>query len=114
MVGPNKQTYQGRGIYTIPWVFNKLCGISTSLVFCQGPLLAAVQNASIFSDSKVFVDRPLTHSPDTVLEAFRNLSDPRNATLLRQFVQQWTQDAGSDLEIWEPSDWVERSDATSI
>ena len=85
---------------------------SSSPVFCQGSLLEAVQNASIFRDSKEFVDRPLTQSPDAVLEAFGNLSDPRNATVLRQFVEQWTLDAGSDLEMWEPPDWVERSDNT--
>ena len=92
---------------------NHVVHISPSLVFCQGSLLEAVQNASIFSDSKEFVDRPLIESPDAVLEAFRNLSDPRNATILRQFVEQWTQNAGSDLEMWEPPDWVERSDNTS-
>jgi len=45
---------------------------------------------------------------ETVLEAFANLPDPTNVTLLRQFVEEWTVDAGSDLMSWEPPDWVER------
>lgn len=79
-----------------------------SPVFCDGPLLASVQNASIFSDSKEFVDRPLLDSPANILAAFGNLSDPTNVTVLREFVEKWTLDAGSDLEMWDPPDWVAR------
>ena len=81
---------------------------ASSPIFCYGDLLATIQNASIFNDSKEFVDRPLVADPETVLEAFANLSDPTNVTLLRQFVEEWTVDAGSDLMSWEPPDWVER------
>lgn len=83
-------------------------------MFCQGPLLASVQNASIFSDSKEFVDRPLLDSPATILAAFSNLSDPTNITVLRDFVDRWTSDAGSDLEIWDPPDWVPRYGHTLV
>ena len=84
--------------------------LPSSPVFCYGDLLGTVQNASVFNDSKEFVDRPLIAEPGTVLEAFDNLtaSERRNTTLLKQFVEQWTQEAGSDLQDWAPSDWMER------
>lgn len=81
----------------------------SSPIFCHGPLLAAIQNASIFNDSKEFVDRPLIASPATILAAFENLPDQNNVTLLREFVYNWTLEAGTDLEKWEPTDWVPRS-----
>ena len=43
-------------------------------IYCSGELLAAVQSASLFPDSKTFVDMPLRRSPDEVLCAFRLLS----------------------------------------
>ena len=79
-------------------------------MFCYGDLLGTVQNASVFNDSKEFVDRPLVAEPGAVLEAFDNLtaSQRRNTTFLRQFVDRWTKEAGSDLQNWAPSDWTER------
>ena len=85
-----------------------------SPVFCYGQLLASIQNASIFNDSKEFVDRPLTASPDTILNAFNQLPDPHNITALREFVKQWTLEAGSDLETWTPPDWTQRWDSVTI
>ena len=92
------------------FVNNQPVSFSTlSPIFCYGELLASVQNASVFNDSKEFVDRPLTASPDEVLAAFEELPDHHNVTALREFVDQWTLEAGSDLETWDPPDWVPRS-----
>ena len=76
-------------------------------MFCSGDLLRAVKLAAIFNDSKEFVDRPLRANPMTVLQAFQAIS-PNDAIAVRQFVLNWTEEAGSDLVKWVPPDWVER------
>ena len=69
-----------------------------------------VQTAGVFDDSKEFVDRPLKASPEDVLAAFEELLNETNATtaVLTSFVRNWTDEAGSDLLPWQPTDWVER------
>uniref|UniRef100_A0A8D8TAE1 Trehalase n=1 Tax=Cacopsylla melanoneura TaxID=428564 RepID=A0A8D8TAE1_9HEMI len=42
-------------------------------IYCYGPLLHAVQMASVFPDSKTFVDMKLRHSPDTTWRMFNEL-----------------------------------------
>ena len=76
-------------------------------MFCSGDLLRAVTLAAIFNDSKEFVDRPLRANPTTVLQAFQAIPQD-DATAVRQFVLNWTEEAGSDLVKWVPPDWVER------
>ena len=76
-------------------------------MFCSGDLLRAVKLAAIFNDSKEFVDRPLRANPTTVLQAFQAIP-PDDATAVRKFVLNWTEEAGSDLVKWVPPDWVER------
>lgn len=78
-----------------------------SEVFCSGDLLRAVRLAAIFNDSKEFVDRPLRANSTTVLQAFQAIP-PGDVTAVRQFVRNWTEEAGSDLIKWIPPDWVER------
>lgn len=78
-----------------------------SEVFCSGDLLRAVRLAAIFNDSKEFVDRPLRANSTTVLQAFQAIP-PGDVTAVRQFVLNWTEEAGSDLIKWVPPDWVER------
>jgi alpha,alpha-trehalase len=34
-----------------------------SQIYCDGPILQAVQDAKLFSDSKYFVDMPLKQDP---------------------------------------------------
>lgn len=63
--------------------------------------------SGIFNDSKEFVDRPLKDDPSEVLWAFGNLTSHNNATL-QKFVNNYTQNAGTDILAWEPPDWVER------
>lgn len=79
-----------------------------SPIYCYGDLLDAVQREEIFSDSKEFVDRPLTGNVSRVLAAFSNLPANASAAELREFVLNWTLDAGSDIEPWTPGDWVQR------
>ena len=53
------------------------------------------------------MDRPLRADPQTVLEAFHNLTDNSSDVLLA-FVEGWTEGAGQDVKAWIPPDWVER------
>lgn len=78
-----------------------------SKVFCDGPLLDAVQRAGIFEDSKTFVDRPLKADPEVALEAFANLEGKLDPKVLRTFVEEYFEEEGEDMELWTPSDWTE-------
>ena len=79
-----------------------------SPIYCYGDLLDAVQRAEIFRDSKEFVDRPLVANASQVLEAFSDLPANVSKSELRDFVLNWTRDAGSDIETWTPGDWIQR------
>ena len=85
-----------------------ILSFATSPIYCYGDLLDAVQRAAIFPDSKEFVDRPLSANVSEVLAAFSNLPPHVTPSELREFVLNWTQDAGSDVEQWTPGDWVQR------
>jgi alpha,alpha-trehalase len=73
-------------------------------VFCEGPILHYVQISGIFNDSKTFVDMPLKASPETVSAAFATIPDPTDKVALENFLDMYFAEAGSDLDIWIPSD----------
>lgn len=73
-------------------------------VFCEGPLLHYVQVSGIFNDSKTFVDMPLKVSPETVTAAFAAIPDPTDTAALKDFLDAYFDPAGSDLDVWEPTD----------
>ena len=79
-----------------------------SPIYCYGDLLDAVQTASIFNDSKEFVDRPLVADVSEVLDAFSRLPVNVSNSDLQEFVLNWTMPAGSDIETWTPDDWSQR------
>lgn len=74
-------------------------------VYCTGPILEAVQLSGIFPDSKTFVDMPMIYEPETTLDAFNNLTDPSNVTVLEQFLEEYFLPASSDLVDWFPTDF---------
>lgn len=79
-------------------------------VFCEGPLLAAVQSAALFSDCKTFVDAPLLTDPSTALAAFAVLAsasapDPVPRAALQDFVASHFRAAGSDFLPHTPLDY---------
>ena len=81
-----------------------------SQIYCEGPILHAVQMADIFNDSKVFVDLPLKFPHDIVLSNFATLnwnSSTTHAQTLLQFVTGNFGPIGSDLLRWTPPDWEE-------
>ena len=83
--------------------------LSPSPIYCYGDLLNAVQTAEVFNDSKEFVDRPLVADVSDVLDAFSKLPENVTSSDLREFVLNWTMDAGADIQPWIPSDWIQRS-----
>lgn len=78
-------------------------------VFCEGPLLAAVQSARLWNDSKTFVDMPLTVDPADVLSAFAAAFPDGGANASRAdlaaFVNRYFLTAGSDTAPWVPDDY---------
>ena len=75
-----------------------------SAVFCNGPLLDAVQRANIFGDCKVFVDSPLKCDPEVVLRKFAALPAGATPAQLRAFVAAHFDRPGADLVRWDPPD----------
>ncbi|VDM43237.1 unnamed protein product [Toxocara canis] len=76
-------------------------------IYCNGPILKAVQDANIFSDSKYFVDMPLKHDPVTTLKNFNELGErSKDREVLRQFVNEHFDPPGFELIEWYPEDWV--------
>eukprot|EP00435_Cladocopium_sp_Y103_P015453 s2273_g3.t2 len=76
-------------------------------VFGGGKLLAAVQRARLFPDSKQFVDMPLKNDPEAVLAEFEKLEDKTDKATLMDFVSTHFAEVGSELEPWAPSDFQE-------
>ncbi|KAK9830431.1 hypothetical protein WJX72_011737 [[Myrmecia] bisecta] len=78
-------------------------------LWSTGPLLAAVQNANLSADSKTFVDMPIKASPENVTAAFAALPTSANGTIPRaalvNFVQQYFDSAGNDLEVYSAPDF---------
>lgn len=91
-----------------PW--ERVC-----LVFCEGRVLAAVQDAlpAIHNDSKTFVDQPLLADPEDVVAAFDELiarlalpdGVSPTALQLQPFLTQYFGPSGSDLLPWTPPDY---------
>ena len=79
-------------------------------VYCEGRLLAAVQRARLFDDSKTFVDMPLKRgvSPEAVLAAFDALpgAPAPDRAALGAFVAARFDAPGADLAPWTPPDWA--------
>lgn len=78
-------------------------------VFCQGRLLASLQSAGLWNDSKKFVDMPLTVDPEEVLQAFAESFPSGNPSRdeIQTFVDQYFWPVGSDSSLWRPEDWEE-------
>ena len=68
-----------------------------------------IQMASIYSDSKTFVDMKMKHPPNETLVLFRELmKKTENAptrTQIEEFVNITFDPAGSEFEDWDPKDW---------
>ncbi|KAJ2940978.1 hypothetical protein O0L34_g13104 [Tuta absoluta] len=82
-----------------------------SLIYCHGPLLDTVQMASLYEDSKTFVDMKLKDPANITLTRFQEMMNrtghkPTKADVL-EFVNRNFDPAGSEFEEWRPDDWKE-------
>ncbi|KAI1717359.1 trehalase domain-containing protein [Ditylenchus destructor] len=59
-----------------------------SQIYCDGPILRAVQDARLYPDSKYFVDMPLKHDPVTTLRDFYELGEKGNE-LIESYPDDW-------------------------
>jgi alpha,alpha-trehalase len=75
-------------------------------IYCEGPVLQAVQLSRIFNDSKTFVDMPMRYDPGQTLAAFDDLADPNNPQELQAYLSDYFFPAGSDLNTWVPTDFT--------
>ena len=71
------------------------------------PILAAVQTAGIFNDSKDFVDAPLLVDPETCWTRWNALPQPIPKSMLQRFVDETFGKPESLLTPWTPPDFVE-------
>ncbi|KAI9033627.1 Six-hairpin glycosidase-like protein [Phycomyces nitens] len=84
-----------------------------SPIYCEGPLLKAVQLAELFPDSKTFVDMPTSKPVDQVLSRFNSIGPNATKDELQVFVDENFLPAGSDLKklnmtIPHPLPWVDK------
>ena len=75
-------------------------------IYCEGPVLNAIQMSGIFSDSKTFVDMPMRYDPNVTLQAFNALTDQGNKTVLEKYLEDYFLPVGSDLDDWVPTDFT--------
>ncbi|XP_033213513.1 trehalase-like isoform X2 [Belonocnema kinseyi] len=80
-----------------------------SEIYCHGELLHTIQMASIYPDSKTFVDMKMKNPPNKTLALFRELMNKtENAPTriqIEEFVNKTFDPAGSEFEDWDPVDW---------
>ncbi|XP_017044763.1 uncharacterized protein LOC108090540 [Drosophila ficusphila] len=90
------------------------CGAQTlggenRTVFCEGPLLDAVQRSNMFPDCKHFVDMSCIFTPSQTMADFNMFSNCRkndgSLRFLKMFVEKHFNEPGSELEPWYPPDW---------
>jgi len=78
-----------------------------SQIYCDGPILQAVQDAKIYPDSKYFVDMPLKIDPVRTLRDFYELgNNTHNPEILKKFVEDHFDPPGNELIEVYPHDWV--------
>ncbi|KAI6205118.1 Trehalase [Aphelenchoides besseyi] len=82
-----------------------------SIVYCEGPLIEAVNMHRLYNDSKDYVDRPLRADPKTIMDEFykRFPADVRkiDREKLNAFVEEFFFPLTSELLPCTPTDWQE-------
>nr|AUX15124.1 membrane-bound trehalase [Sogatella furcifera] len=81
-------------------------------IYCHGPLIHTVQMASIFPDSKTFVDMKMKYSRNETLKRFNDMMlRTENAPSrhdVELFVGETFDPAGSEFVDYEPQDWIQK------
>ncbi|XP_008202561.1 trehalase isoform X3 [Nasonia vitripennis] len=84
--------------------------LSNNEVYCHGELLHTIQMASIYTDSKTFVDMKMRQPTEATLGLFREFMN-RTAgaptrSQIEKFVNETFEPAGSEFTDFDPKDWV--------
>ncbi|XP_017883854.1 trehalase isoform X1 [Ceratina calcarata] len=86
--------------------------ITKNDIYCQGELLHTIQMASIYKDSKTFVDMKMRNPPNETLLLFREFMDRVDQMPTRHDIEKFVNDTfdpeGSEFEEWDPEDWTIR------
>ncbi|KAG2223974.1 hypothetical protein INT45_013431 [Circinella minor] len=69
-----------------------------SPIYCESPLLKTIQLASLYPDSKTFVDKPTSKPVDEVLVAFEALGDKPSNDAIKNFVNENFLEEGVELK----------------
>lgn len=80
-----------------------------SNIYCYGKLLHTIQMASLYHDSKTFVDMKMKFTQNETLRLFEDMMtrthDNPSRLDLERFVNETFDPPGSEFETWDPSDW---------
>ncbi|KAF7992096.1 hypothetical protein HCN44_001421 [Aphidius gifuensis] len=81
----------------------------SSNIYCHGDLLHTVQMASLYPDSKTFVDMKMKLPASELLDKFHTLMNHTGNSPSHDVLKKWVEDnfdpAGSEFEDWIPVDW---------
>ncbi|XP_043505116.1 trehalase isoform X1 [Polistes fuscatus] len=81
----------------------------SSNIYCHGELLHKIQMASIYPDSKTFVDMKMKNSPEKTLALFREFMNRTDEMPTKSEIEQFVNDTfdppASEFEEWNPTDW---------
>lgn len=81
----------------------------SSKIYCFGPLLHEVNVASIYKDSKTFVDMKMRHTEDEILSKFTAFMEEHNQKPNSEDLKVWVEEnfdaPGSEFDQWYPNDW---------
>jgi len=79
-------------------------------IYCSGRLLESAMNLHLYNDSKTFVDKPMKQPAAAVYQAFEQRF-PAEQTIqkadLQNFVDEFFEEEGHELQDCNLSDWVE-------
>nr|XP_029716844.1 trehalase isoform X4 [Aedes albopictus] len=82
-----------------------------SEIYCHGKLLETVQMASIYPDSKTFVDMKMKKTPNETLAAFNDFMEQKKEAPTTAEIKEWVETMfekpGAEFEEWIPDDWIE-------
>ncbi|XP_046406587.1 trehalase isoform X1 [Ischnura elegans] len=96
-------------IFLVSYAYGLALPTCPSNIYCHGPLLDVVQKASLYPDSKTFVDMKMKYSPEETLFRFQKMMNATGSKPSRddveKFVNEAFDDPGSEMDIWEPKDW---------
>ncbi|XP_014607616.1 PREDICTED: trehalase isoform X2 [Polistes canadensis] len=84
--------------------------ITRNNIYCHGELLHKIQMASIYPDSKTFVDMKMKNSPEKTLALFREFMNRTDEMPTKSEIEQFVNDTfdppASEFEEWNPTDWI--------